>query len=121
MITTGIRGTLLMCIRKADDKLVGMVQIRKIPEHHEIAYAGHIGYSVHPAERRKGYATWILRKSLEFLKYGLMVDKAELSALPENEASIKTILANGGVYRDSIYIEKEDVTLNRYFIDLSEV
>ena len=65
--------------------------------------------------------TWILRKSLEFLKYGLLVDKAELSALLENEASIKTILANGGVYRDSIYIEKEDVMLNRYFIDLSEV
>lgn len=50
-----------------------------------------------------------------------MVDKAELSALPENEASIKMILANDGVYRDSIYIEKEDVTLNHYFIDLSEV
>ena len=117
----GIRGTLLMCVRKSDEKIVGMVQIRRIPEGHEKAYMGHIGYSVRPDERKKGYAKRILGKSLEYLKYGLMVDRAEISALPENEASRRTILSNGGYYRDSVYIEEEDVTLYRYYIDLDNL
>lgn len=116
----GIRGTLLMCIRKSDDSLVGMIQTRIIPEDHEMAYVGNIGYSVHPAERRKGCATWMLKKALEFLKYGLMEDRAEISALPENEASRRTILANGGVYRDSIFVERENATLDRFLIDLTD-
>ena len=115
---TGIRGTLLMCVRKADEKIIGMVQIRKIPEGHEKSYVGHIGYSVCPDERKKGYAKMMLKKALEYLKYGLMVDKAELSVLPENEASKKVILANGGYYRDTICVDNEEVTLDRYYIDL---
>ncbi|MGN0505456.1 MAG: GNAT family N-acetyltransferase [Lachnospiraceae bacterium] len=117
----GIRGTLLMCIRKTDENIVGMVQIRKIPAEHEKSYVGHIGYSVRPDERKKGYAKMMLKKSLEYLKYGLMVDKAELSVLPENEASKKTILSQGGYYRDTVYIEKEEETLERYFIELGNI
>lgn len=61
----------------------------------------------------------MLKKALEFLKYGLMEDRAEISALPENEASRRTILANGGVYRDSIFVERENATLDRFLIDLT--
>lgn len=117
----GIRGTLLMCVRKSDDKLIGMMQIRVIPSTHPMAFAGHIGYSVRPSERQKGYAKWMLKKGLTYLKYGRGVDVAEISVLPENEASKRTILANGGVLKDSVIDTRENVKLDRYTIDLKDL
>ena len=56
---------------------------------------GHIGYSVVPWKRRRGYATDALRLLLpEAAAIGLAY--VELTADPENHASQKVILANGG-------------------------
>lgn len=115
-----ITGTLLMCVRKSDDKIVGMCHIRNFDEKHPLKFCGNIGYSVHPAERRKGYATWILRKSLEYLKYGMNCSVAEIAALPENEASIKTITKCGGVYKNSCIDFRCGNKVNRYVIDLKD-
>lgn len=116
----GIRGTLLMCVRKNDSKVVGMCQVRIVPDSHPLAFAGHIGYSVHPAERRKGYATWILKKALEFLKYGKGVSAALIAALPENEASIRTILKCGGKFTGTCTDPRTGETHNQYTVDLAD-
>ncbi len=116
----GIRGTLLMMIRKSDDQLVGMIQIHVIPDSHPLAFVGNIGYSVRPAERRKGYAKKMLQKALTYLKYGRGVSRAYICALPDNEASRRTILANGGVFCEQVFDHREGVTLDRFYIDIAE-
>jgi predicted acetyltransferase len=57
---------------------------------------GHIGYSVVPWKRQKGYATEALRQLLRIVrKEGLPY--VELTTDPGNEPSRKVIEANGGV------------------------
>jgi len=41
-----------------------------------------------------------------------------VSCLPENEASRRTILANGGEYIETVYLETDKVDLERYRIIL---
>lgn len=63
-------------------------------------YIGHIGYSIHTEDRRKGYATEQLRLALlEAKKLG--IDQVLIIAANWNIASQKTVLANGGVYEDT--------------------
>jgi predicted acetyltransferase len=58
---------------------------------------GHIGYAVVPWKRRRGYATHALALMLtEARREGLAY--VELTTDPDNEASQKVILANGGVF-----------------------
>ena len=56
---------------------------------------GHIGYSVAPWKRGRGYATRALALTLP-LAAGQGLPWVELTADPENLASQKVILANGG-------------------------
>jgi predicted acetyltransferase len=73
---------------------------------------GNSGYSVRPSQRKKGYATQML---------GLLLDIARQSGLTElhlsvertNEASIKTIRRNGGVYERSFEFEGEQADIYR--------
>lgn len=110
----GVKGTLLMLIRKSDDKLVGMTQIMNLPKSHPLFLVGNIGYSIRPSERRKGYAKLLLKKALDYTKAGYGIEHPILSAEPQNEASKRTILANGGEYLETVFIEEEKVTLERY-------
>jgi predicted acetyltransferase len=58
---------------------------------------GHIGYSVVPWKRRRGYATAALREILSvFAAEGLRY--AEITTDPDNIASQRVIEANGGVF-----------------------
>ena len=51
-----VPATQFIFVRKSDNKLVGMIQVRHKFNDYLEKYAGHIGYSVRPSERRKGYA-----------------------------------------------------------------
>jgi predicted acetyltransferase len=58
---------------------------------------GHIGYGVRPTARRCGFATQLLRHTLARAR-DLGVVEAWLTCAKTNEASIRTILRNGGVF-----------------------
>ena len=47
-----VPATQFFFIRKSDNKLVGMIQVRHHFNDYLEKYAGHIGYSVRPSERR---------------------------------------------------------------------
>lgn len=110
--------TQYLYVREEDKKIVGVIQIRHYFNEYLEKYAGHIGYSVCPSERRKGYATQMLRLVLPECKR-LGMDKVLICCVQGNEGSRKTILNNGGVYESTVYLAQRNLYLERYWIDLS--
>ncbi|MBI1309486.1 MAG: GNAT family N-acetyltransferase [Proteobacteria bacterium] len=79
---------------------------------------GHIGYSVVPAKRRLGYATQALDLMLPHARKRGMA-YVELTTDPDNLASQKVILANGGKFIEAfITSEQGEKALFRYHIPL---
>ena len=112
-----VPATQFVCIRKTDGRIVGMIQVRHRFNDYLAEYGGHIGYSVHPDERRKGYATWMLAHVLpEAKKLGL--NRVLVTCDEDNEASRRTILNNGGLFDRNTWLEDEKQTVSRYWIDL---
>ncbi len=109
--------TLLFCVRKSDSKILGSIQIRHEMDEFKRLYSGHIGYSVRPSERRKGYATQILKFAVDYCRT-LGIKDINISCMTDNEASRRTILANGGKYRDTVHFHSDqiDIDLERYLI-----
>ncbi len=112
-----VPATQFFFIRKSDNKLVGMIQIRHRFNDYLEKYAGHIGYSVRPSERRKGYAKEMLRMTLTFCRE-IGIDKVMITCVDGNIGSEKTILANGGVYEYTIHEPNENKDLKRFWITL---
>ena len=63
-------------------------------------YAGHIGYSIRPSERGKGYAKETLSQGLQLAKEK-NIKKALVTCSVNNPASRAVILANGGIFEDA--------------------
>ena len=114
-----VPSTQYIYVRESDSKVVGVIQIRHCFNEFLENYAGHIGYSVCPTERRKGYATQMLRLALPECK-ALGLDRVLISCVEGNEGSKRTILRNGGVYESTVYEPGEGVYLERYWIDLGD-
>lgn len=113
----GAWGNVIMAIRKSDGKMVGCFQVHNVLSERMERFTGHVGYSVRPSERKKGYATKMLAKAKDFLRsFGF--EEIYVSCLPENEASRKTILANGGEFVEQVYLKEDDVDLERYRVKL---
>lgn len=84
-----------LVIRKSDNRIVGMLDIRHSLNEFLKNYGGHIGYGVRPTERRKGYATQMLKQGLEFCKT-IGLEKVMLACYKDNLASSRTIIKCGG-------------------------
>ncbi len=109
--------TQFMLVRKNDGKVLGMLQVRHYLNEYLEKYGGHIGYSVRPSERRKGYAKQMLRIALPFCRE-LGLDKVLITCIDGNIGSEKTILANGGVYESTVHEPDRNVDLKRFWISL---
>lgn len=113
----GAWGNVLLAIRKSDMKMVGCMQVHNVLTKRMKNYTGHVGYSVRPSERRKGYAKKMLAKAVDFLSsFGF--EEIVVSCLPENEASKKTILSNGGEYIETVFLDEDKVYLEKYKIKI---
>lgn len=113
-----VPATQFLFVRECDDKIVGMIQIRHYFNDFLKKYGGHIGYSVRSSERRKGYATQMLRMTLPECRR-LRLDRVLITCERSNEGSRRTILNNGGVYESTVYLQEQDIHLERYWIDLT--
>ena len=109
--------TQFLFVRKYDNKIVGMLQVRHYFNEYLAKYAGHIGYSVRPSERQKGYAKQMLKAALPFCEE-IGIDNVLISCIEGNIASEKTIIANGGVYESTVFEPNDDVNLKRFWIKI---
>ena len=109
--------TQFLSVRESDGRLVGMLQVRHYFNEYLEKYAGHIGYSIRPSERRKGYAREQLRLSLLYCKE-IGLDRVLITCNTSNEGSRRTILSAGGVYENTVHEPDRNVDLERYWIAL---
>lgn len=104
-------------VRKADNRLVGMIQVRHYFNDYLSKFGGHIGYSIRPSERRKGYATSMLNAILPYCRE-IGLDKLLITCIDGNIGSEKTIRNNGGVYESTVYESGKNCSLKRFWITL---
>lgn len=94
-----------IAVRNSDDRIVGVIDLRHHINNPVLrAWGGHIGYSVRPSERGKGYAKEMLRQNLVRAKQ-LGLSQVMITCDHNNYASEKTILANGGVLEQEITVD----------------
>lgn len=112
-----VPATVYLTVRKSDNKIVGNLQIRHKLNEKLLHYGGHIGDSVRPSERRKGYATEQIRLALQKCKQ-LGIDNVLMDCDKSNIGSAKSIIKNGGILEKEYYVENELV--QKYWISLKK-
>ena len=107
-----------LAIRQSDGRMVGIIDLRTSIDHPILGlWGGHIGYTVRPDERGKGYAREMLRLNLENCRQrGL--DKVMVTCTRNNPASERTILGCGGVFEREVLVDGE--WIKRYWITVTE-
>lgn len=108
-----------LAVRKSDKRLVGVIDLRHSLDTPALSlWAGHIGYSVRPGERRKGYAKKMLALNLENCKK-LGLKRVMVCCYDDNITSEKTIIANGGVYEKTVDVDGRKT--KRYWINIEDI
>ena len=114
-----VPGRTYFLVRESDSRIVGMINIRLALNERLSHYGGHIGYSIRPTERGKGYNNINLYLGLKVCrKYG--IEQIFMDADLENPASWKTMEAFGGVRIREYYDDvNAHCTVVDYNIDVS--
>ena len=98
------------------DRLLGAINIRHYLNDDLRKEGGHIGGGIRPSERRKGYATEMIRLALiECRKLG--IDKVLMTCDKDNIGSAKSIIKNGGVLENE-FINSDGEIEQRYWITI---
>lgn len=107
-------------VRKEDDKIIGMINIRHHLTDEMLRFGGHIGYGIRPTERKRGYNKINLFLGLMKARERFGLDTVMVGCSADNIGSDKTIQALGGVLERS-EIDPSDTTLtNVYWINIEE-
>lgn len=97
-----------------NERIVAMINIRHELNDFLWKIGGHIGYGVRPSERRKGYATRILREALAVCQE-LKIEHVLVTCEASNIGSAKTIINNGGI-EDEPYKDRDGKKTRRFWI-----
>lgn len=113
--------TTYLCIRIADSRLIGMIDLRHELSGYLLKYNGQIGYSIRPSDRGKGYAPQMLSLILKEAKY-LGFKRVLVCCNKDNIQSAKVIQKCGGLLENEVVHEfsppdKPDI-IQRYWIGI---
>lgn len=118
MVDDRVSSETFFLIRLNDNKIVGMINIRFALNERLKLYGGHIGYSIRPTERLKGYGQINLYLGLlECQKRGLK--EVVLDCVKDNVGSAKVIQSLGGRLVKEGFEEKyAQCVIQKYNIDV---
>ena len=103
------------CFDEKRNLMVGAVNIRHDLNDYLLKYGGHIGDGIRPSERRKGYATEMIRLALEECRK-LGLTRVLMTCDKNNIGSAKSIIRNGGILENEVL--EEGSIKQRYWIGL---
>lgn len=106
-------------IREEDNKIVGMVNIRRSLNSRLQECGGHIGYGIRPSERQKGYNKINLYLALKRCQE-LGLKEVYLDCDQDNPASYKTMEALGGIRLKDYISSYHEGPIYRYVINVNE-
>lgn len=106
------------CLDLDRNIFVGAINIRHYLNEKLLFTGGHIGDGIRPSERRKGYATAMIRLGLEECKK-LGITKVLMTCDKDNIGSAKSIMNNGGVLENEVV--EDSVVEQRYWIIIQEL
>ena len=112
----GVQASTYFAVRN-DDTVVGCIELRHTLNEALTVIGGHIGFSTVPAERRKGYATKMLKQVLAVAKKA-GITKVLLTSDTDNIGSYKTVEACGGVKEQEEPFELDGEPYYKYWITL---
>ena len=104
-----------LLVADVEGVIVGRVSIRYDLDDFLAHEGGHIGYCVLPVHRRRGYASEMLRQSVELLQAD-GVERVLITCDDDNVASACVIERNGGVYESTVD-GRRGVLKRRYWIE----
>ena len=102
-------------VREEDDKILGMINMRLALNDFLRTEGGHIGYCIRPTERRKHYATEMLKKALEVCDT-MSIKEVLLGCDKDNSASAGVIRNCGGELLEEFYSDTFQAEIQRYVI-----
>ena len=106
-------------VRVSDNRIVGMLNLRRVLNERLERCGGHIGYGIRPTERRQGYNKINLYLGL-LRSQELGLSEVILDADENNPASWRTMEALGGVLTNTYYYEEENCMVRRYTINVDD-
>ena len=113
-----VPSVLYLAFRKRDKKLIGIIQIRYALNEYLYNFGGHIGDSIRPSERNKGYSTKMIALALKEAKK-LGIGNVLMTCNKNNLASARTIIKNGGKLENEVI--EDNKIVQRYWIDRKSV
>ena len=99
-------------------QLIGVISLRYKLNPFLEKVGGHIGYGIRPSMARKGYGTLAL--NLMMKRAGeLGIEKLLVTCGPDNPASEKIIIKNGGIYQDTLENPYNWGPVKRFWVPVS--
>ncbi len=99
------------------DILIGASNLRHYLTEDGLKLWGHIGYGIRPSERKKGYATELLKMTIVEAKKR-NIKKVLLGAYTGNIGSWKVMEKCGGIFENIVIEEETGLPIKRYWITI---